>query len=126
AGSFVLVVLLILLLSLASYLSTTSTNPSFHQSRASPIPADQYSSDQQGLDEATILSSNMASAHLLLAAICLADYKETNTLLVLPDCGHLFHVKCVYPWLGCLLLASYVGCSSSSLHFCHSDSTFTY
>ncbi|KAI4364163.1 hypothetical protein MLD38_020292 [Melastoma candidum] len=31
--------------------------------------------------------------------ICLADYKATDTLRLLPDCGHLFHLKCVDPWL---------------------------
>ena len=32
-------------------------------------------------------------------SICLADYKDTDVLCLLPDCGHLFHVKCVDPWL---------------------------
>ncbi|KAJ0624340.1 putative transcription factor C2H2 family [Helianthus annuus] len=30
---------------------------------------------------------------------CLADYKGKDLLRELPDCGHLFHVKCVDPWL---------------------------
>ncbi|KAJ4911694.1 putative RING-H2 finger protein ATL71 [Raphanus sativus] len=32
-------------------------------------------------------------------SICLADYKKTDMIRVLPDCNHLFHVKCVDPWL---------------------------
>ncbi|GAB2218918.1 hypothetical protein Droror1_Dr00002151 [Drosera rotundifolia] len=32
-------------------------------------------------------------------SICLGDYKETDVLRLLPDCGHLFHLKCVDPWL---------------------------
>ncbi|CAI9097570.1 OLC1v1034032C1 [Oldenlandia corymbosa var. corymbosa] len=32
-------------------------------------------------------------------SICLADYKNSDTLRVLPDCSHLFHLKCVDPWL---------------------------
>ncbi|KAI4347756.1 hypothetical protein L6164_008539 [Bauhinia variegata] len=32
-------------------------------------------------------------------SICLVDYKESDSLRVLPDCGHFFHVKCVDPWL---------------------------
>ncbi|ESQ40575.1 hypothetical protein EUTSA_v10015385mg [Eutrema salsugineum] len=32
-------------------------------------------------------------------SICLADYKTTDMVRVLPDCNHLFHDKCVDPWL---------------------------
>ncbi|GFP89558.1 putative RING-H2 finger protein atl71, partial [Phtheirospermum japonicum] len=32
-------------------------------------------------------------------SICLADYKSCNMHSVLPECGHLFHLKCVDPWL---------------------------
>ncbi|KAF8097200.1 hypothetical protein N665_0293s0048 [Sinapis alba] len=32
-------------------------------------------------------------------SICLADYKKTDMTRVLPDCNHLFHDKCVDPWL---------------------------
>ena len=32
-------------------------------------------------------------------SICLADYKKTDMIRVLPDCNHLFHDKCVDPWL---------------------------
>ncbi|KAK4279481.1 hypothetical protein QN277_011257 [Acacia crassicarpa] len=32
-------------------------------------------------------------------SICLADYKEDDMLRLLPDCGHLFHLLCVDPWL---------------------------
>ncbi|XP_031505029.1 RING-H2 finger protein ATL70-like [Nymphaea colorata] len=32
-------------------------------------------------------------------SICLMDYKDSDILRLLPDCGHLFHVKCVDPWL---------------------------
>ena len=32
-------------------------------------------------------------------SICLADYKDTDWLRLLPDCGHLFHKDCVDKWL---------------------------
>ncbi|CAI9091415.1 OLC1v1026446C1 [Oldenlandia corymbosa var. corymbosa] len=32
-------------------------------------------------------------------SICLQDYKDTDVLRLLPECGHFFHVKCVDPWL---------------------------
>ena len=31
--------------------------------------------------------------------ICLDDYRERETLIELPKCGHLFHPKCIFPWL---------------------------
>lgn len=32
-------------------------------------------------------------------SICLGDYKENDVLRLLHDCGHLYHVACVDPWL---------------------------
>ncbi|EYU19854.1 hypothetical protein MIMGU_mgv1a021083mg, partial [Erythranthe guttata] len=32
-------------------------------------------------------------------SICLADYEEADLLGLLPSCGHIFHVKCIDPWL---------------------------
>ncbi|KAG6675065.1 putative RING-H2 finger protein ATL71 [Carya illinoinensis] len=32
-------------------------------------------------------------------SICLDDYKESDVLQLLPDCGHLFHPNCIHPWL---------------------------
>ncbi|XP_047324905.1 RING-H2 finger protein ATL70-like [Impatiens glandulifera] len=32
-------------------------------------------------------------------SICLTDYKDTDILRHLPQCGHLFHLMCVDPWL---------------------------
>ena len=60
-----------------------------------------------GLDEATLrnypkLIHAQAKLHkgnstASCCSICLADYKDTDVLRLLP--GHLFHVKCVDPWL---------------------------
>ncbi|KVI09433.1 RING-H2 finger protein ATL70-like [Cynara cardunculus var. scolymus] len=63
-----------------------------------------------GLDEETLLSyptvlykdakmNKRDSGSSTCCSICLADYKGSDMLRQLPDCGHLFHVKCVDPWL---------------------------
>lgn len=62
-----------------------------------------------GLDEATILSYpkllyseaklKKTDSTATCCSICLADYKGTDMLRALPDCGHQFHLKCVDPWL---------------------------
>ncbi|XP_019261485.1 PREDICTED: RING-H2 finger protein ATL70-like [Nicotiana attenuata] len=62
-----------------------------------------------GLDEETLLSYpkllyseakvNHKDSTATCCSICLADYKNSDMLRLLPDCGHLFHLKCVDPWL---------------------------
>ncbi|XP_019186656.1 PREDICTED: RING-H2 finger protein ATL70-like [Ipomoea nil] len=62
-----------------------------------------------GLDEATLLSYpkmlfsdaklNHKDSTATCCSICLADYKTSDMLRLLPDCDHLFHLKCVDPWL---------------------------
>ncbi|RZC82690.1 hypothetical protein C5167_045478 [Papaver somniferum] len=67
-----------------------------------------------GLDETTLstypkLLYSQAKKHLhnhhkdtstnSCCSICLADYKPNDMLRLLPDCNHLFHLKCVDPWL---------------------------
>ena len=64
-----------------------------------------------GLDEATLdkypkliyaqakQHKNKANSTASCCSICLADYKDTDVLRDLPDCGHLFHLECVDSWL---------------------------
>ncbi|KAJ6433074.1 hypothetical protein OIU84_020161 [Salix udensis] len=66
-----------------------------------------------GLDEATLntypqllyseakekLQSGDGSAGASCCSICLADYKDSDLLRLLPDCDHLFHAHCIDPWL---------------------------
>ncbi|XP_057797058.1 RING-H2 finger protein ATL70-like [Salvia miltiorrhiza] len=32
-------------------------------------------------------------------AVCLSDFKESEEVRLLPECGHVFHRSCVDPWL---------------------------
>ncbi|XP_008801680.1 RING-H2 finger protein ATL70-like [Phoenix dactylifera] len=68
---------------------------------------------EAGLDEATLMSypkvlyskvklrdkGSTMTTTASCCSICLADYKGTDVLRTLPDCGHLFHLNCVDPWL---------------------------
>eukprot|EP00249_Psilotum_nudum_P005764 c19186_g1_i1 orf=988-1557(-) len=46
-------------------------------------------------------------------SICLADYKDSEILRMLPDCRHVFHVPCIDAWLR--LQASCPMCRTSPL-----------
>ncbi|XP_073291208.1 RING-H2 finger protein ATL67-like [Primulina huaijiensis] len=48
-----------------------------------------------------------------VCSICLCDYREAETLRMLPDCKHSFHVTCVDAWLK--LNASCPVCRNSPL-----------
>lgn len=63
---------------------------------------------EQGVDEATLSSypkllysqvKKGTSTTASCCSICLVDYKETDTIRLLPDCAHLFHLNCVDPWI---------------------------
>ncbi|GMY14410.1 RING-H2 finger protein ATL70-like [Fagus crenata] len=112
-GVSVGILLLITTITLASYFCTRTELPSAPVSQIRPVPhpiqLQNYVVDV-GLDEATILScpkllyseaklKKTDHSTATCCSICLADYKRSDMLRLLPDCGHLFHLKCVDPWL---------------------------
>ncbi|KAF8006924.1 hypothetical protein BT93_K1040 [Corymbia citriodora subsp. variegata] len=121
-GVSVGILLLITTITLASYFCARNlqapASSAFASQRARqrqhwPAPADPEQAlvvvVEQGLDEATItgypkllyseakLEKKGSTASC--CSVCLGDYKDTDMLRVLPDCSHLFHQKCIDPWL---------------------------
>ncbi|XP_071721431.1 RING-H2 finger protein ATL70-like [Rutidosis leptorrhynchoides] len=112
------ILLLIVTITLASYFCTRSINPqpppqSSNARRRTTVSGmnrgqqdpNHYVIDM-GLDEATLTSYPIVAFSDVkvkrkdsCCSICLVDYKGKDLLRQLPDCGHLFHVKCVDPWL---------------------------
>ncbi|KAL1549250.1 RING-type E3 ubiquitin transferase [Salvia divinorum] len=101
-GVSVGILLLITTITLASYYCTRNST-----STAMVLPQRHDPAAEGGLDEATLtrypklLYSKVKHKDSTAAccSICLADYKATEMLRALPDCGHLFHLRCVDPWL---------------------------
>ncbi|KAF5749221.1 RING-H2 finger protein ATL70-like [Tripterygium wilfordii] len=109
------ILLLITTITLTSYFCTRSTTPppasggNRWSYALEPLEAAQCVLDV-GLDDETIKSypkllyseakpPHTSDSTATCCSICLADYKGSDSLRLLPDCGHLFHVKCVDPWL---------------------------
>lgn len=104
------ILLLIATITLASYYCTrANTGPTSHQSRREPNSQPPVMDIEVGLNEATLLSYpkllysraklRNKDSTASCCSICLADYKDTDMLRLLPDCGHLFHLNCVDAWL---------------------------
>ncbi|XP_058085690.1 RING-H2 finger protein ATL70-like [Magnolia sinica] len=104
--------LLVTAIAVVSYLCTRPSSSPTHQSRELHGPTQHQppvADNEVGLDEATLLSyPTLLYSHAKIhnkdttsscCPICLADYKDTDMLRLLPDCRHLFHVKCVDAWL---------------------------
>ncbi|KAI4300535.1 hypothetical protein L6164_033904 [Bauhinia variegata] len=106
-GVSVGILMLITIITLATYFCTRRQPPTAPAiQRNAPIFLEpQHSAVDVGLDEATILSypqmlySEVSDSTATCCSICLGDYKDTDILRQLSDCGHLFHIKCIDPWL---------------------------
>ncbi|KAI4348864.1 hypothetical protein L6164_009533 [Bauhinia variegata] len=111
-GVSVGILLLITTITLTSYFCTRTqapTAPAATRRNAPSFLEPQHSVIHVGLDEATILSYpklryseaqiQKSDSTSTCCSICLRDYKNTDMLRQLPDCGHLFHIKCIDPWL---------------------------
>ncbi|KAL3642768.1 hypothetical protein CASFOL_013583 [Castilleja foliolosa] len=110
-GVSVGILLLITTITLASYYCTrnSTTNLVLPQRDPAAPPNSDDHAVEIGIDEETLtgypkllyseakVSHNYSSSSC--CSICLADYKSSDMLRVLPECGHLFHLKCVDPWL---------------------------
>ncbi|RWR80327.1 RING-H2 finger protein ATL70 [Cinnamomum micranthum f. kanehirae] len=103
------ILLLITTITLASYYCNRAHSSHHSQQRPEPDTHPPVMDIEAGLDDATLLSypkllyskaklSNKDTT-ASCCSICLADYKDTDMLRLLPDCSHLFHLKCVDAWL---------------------------
>ncbi|GAA0162965.1 C2H2 zinc finger transcription factor [Lithospermum erythrorhizon] len=113
-GVSVGVLFLITTITLASYYCARNQRPS-----TTPPQLDhhhQFTSQdfvvELGIDEETIknypkflyseakkVNFKNSTTIITCCSICLGDYKNSDVLRGLPDCGHLFHAKCIDPWL---------------------------
>ncbi|KAK4371347.1 hypothetical protein RND71_010822 [Anisodus tanguticus] len=94
--------------------SNVSNNSSSSSHGSSPIVDNELVFVQQGIDEEILrnypkLLYSQAKVHYHKedidddiasgCSICLADYKDNDMLKLLSNCGHIFHVNCIDPWL---------------------------
>ena len=80
-----------------------------HQQSTGTVPVHSINNFHPGIDEATLrqypkllyaeAKLHQGNSTSSCCSICLADYNDTDVLRLLPDCSHIFHLKCVDSWL---------------------------
>ncbi|XP_057760096.1 RING-H2 finger protein ATL70-like [Arachis stenosperma] len=105
-GIYIGIVFFITTITLTFYFCTRH-----HQQRLPPAaPNRRQNALEVGIDEESLVSYpkllyseakklKKNDSTCACCSICLADYKGSDMLRVLPDCGHQFHIKCIDPWL---------------------------
>lgn len=106
---FFCLVTISVVVTVVSYISVCLMCMAFTRS-PTPITRDQgLNRMERGLDKAIVDSypkllysqakHQKGDSIAFCCSICLADYTDTDRLRMLPDCAHVFHLKCVDPWL---------------------------
>ncbi|GAA0142142.1 hypothetical protein Leryth_000988 [Lithospermum erythrorhizon] len=109
------ILFLITTITLASYYCARNQRPLTippHQIEHHHLQNQDYVVVEMGIDEETIKSYPKylyseakkievedSNTNIITCSICLGDYKNSDVLRELPDCGHIFHAKCIDTWL---------------------------
>ncbi|CAK7325179.1 unnamed protein product [Dovyalis caffra] len=107
------VLVLLIIITLAAYFCTREVDSSRNRATNHGATVTDHDSIavELGLNEATLASypkllySKAKLEHKgkdlppSCCSICLGDYKDSDMLRLLPDCGHVFHLNCVDSWL---------------------------
>ncbi|GAB2225051.1 hypothetical protein Droror1_Dr00005833 [Drosera rotundifolia] len=82
---------------------SSATSASGHSIRlpSPPPPPGLKKKILKSLPTATYAPGVIDEGNISDCAICLSDFSTGDLLRVLPQCGHVFHVKCIDTWLGC-------------------------
>ncbi|XP_041017818.1 RING-H2 finger protein ATL80 [Juglans microcarpa x Juglans regia] len=79
---------------------TASTAPSSAVAAASLANKGLKKKILKSLPKLTFTAESAAKFSSSECAICLSEFAPGDEILVLPQCGHAFHVACIQTWLG--------------------------
>ncbi|KAK4563991.1 hypothetical protein RGQ29_006190 [Quercus rubra] len=101
--------ILFFFLMIATFFHLQRTSAYQPQQPAGTVPVHSINNFHPGIDEATLRQCpkllyaeaklHQGNSTISCCSICLADYNDTDVLRMLPDCSHIFHLKCVDSWL---------------------------
>jgi len=115
-GLSVGILVLITTITLAAYFCArdNDSNPTSNDQQTNSEENECVIDVEEGIDEKTLTtypkctyssmikkekSKALSTTTETCCSICLADYKGDDIVRALPECSHVFHVKCVDPWL---------------------------